>query len=112
MKMSLDVLIAAIKSRRAISFEYNKEGKVKGLRIGNPHALYIRRNKDGNESTKVDIVQTSGVSDRTDPFPRWGIFDFSEISNISLMQPEQVFEPFFPTYNPNSDNYKSVIAKI
>ena len=81
--MSLELLVRAIKSRTPISFEHNKAGKTPGLRIGNAHAAFIMRRKDGTESTKVDIVQTAGVSD-TDPpvFPEWRLFDLTEISNI------------------------------
>ena len=55
--MSLELLVRAIKSRTPISFEYNKAGKTPGLRIGNAHAAFIMRKKDGTESTKVDILQ-------------------------------------------------------
>jgi len=58
---SLKLLVAAIKSRSPVSFQYNKAGKMPGLRLGNPHAAFILRRKDGTESTKVDIVQTSGL---------------------------------------------------
>jgi hypothetical protein len=61
--MSLEILKEAIKKRLPIEFEYNKEGKIPGLRKGNPHAVFIMRKKDGSESTKVHVVQTSGVSD-------------------------------------------------
>ncbi|HKO95847.1 MAG TPA: hypothetical protein VJU86_02565 [Pyrinomonadaceae bacterium] len=52
--MNLELLVRAIKSRTPISFEYNKADKTPGLRIGNAHAAFIMRRKDGTESTKVD----------------------------------------------------------
>ena len=58
---SLKLLVAAIKSRSPVSFHYDKAGKIPGLRIGNPHAAFILRRKDGTESTKVDIVQTPAL---------------------------------------------------
>jgi len=100
--MSLELLVHAIKSRTPISFEYNKADKTPGLRIGNAHAAFIMRRKDGTESTKVDIVQTAGVSD-TDPpvFPEWRMFDLTEISNIVLREQEAPF-PIDPGYKPDT----------
>jgi hypothetical protein len=80
---SLKLLIAAIKSRSPVSFHYNKTGKTPGLRIGNPHAAFILQRKDGTESTKIDIVQTAGVSDTEPPaFPEWRRFDLAAISRV------------------------------
>lgn len=38
--MSLKLLQQAIQQRKPISFEYNKEGKIAGERIGNTHAIF------------------------------------------------------------------------
>jgi len=110
--MSLELLVRAIKSRTPISFEYNKAGKTPGLRIGNAHAAFIMRKKDGTESTKVDIVQTAGVSD-TDPpvFPEWRLFDLTEISNIVLREQEAPF-PIDPGYIPDTHRYEFAIAQV
>lgn len=61
---TLEVLKQAIKNRQSISFEYNKEGKVSGLRFGNPYAVFIYTSKNTRiQSTKVHIVQKDSVSD-------------------------------------------------
>lgn len=109
--MTLEILSQAIKSKSAISFEYNKEGKIFGTRFGNPHAVFIMRKKDGSESTKVDIVQTGGVSDSGQEIPGWRMFDLSEMSKIQINQPEIHFEAHHD-YNPESDRYKYVISKV
>jgi hypothetical protein len=110
--MPLELLINAIKKQSPISFEYNKEGKTSGLRIGNPHAIFIMRKKDGTESTKIDIVQTGGVSDTYPPnFPDWRMFDLTEISKVVLNDKEGPFT-IDPGYKPESERYKFVIAKI
>ena len=49
---NIEKLIKAIENRKPITFEYNKEGKTAGKRIGNPHALYIFEYKDPNKNQK------------------------------------------------------------
>jgi len=109
---SLKLLVAAIKSRSPVSFHYNKTGKTPGLRIGNPHAAFILRRKDGTESTKVDIVQTAGVSD-TDPpaFPEWRRFDLAAISKVVVREEEAPFR-IDPRYKRDADPYRVVIAQV
>jgi|SRR5471030_2613129 len=109
--MSLRLLQQAIEQRKPISFEYNKPGKIEGKRIGNTHAIFIMRKKDLTESTKVHIVQTSGVTDTEKDFPDFRMFDISEISNVVILEGEPDFE-IDERYNPSWDGYKNVIAKV
>jgi len=109
--MSLQLLIKAIQERKPISFEYNKAGKVAGIRIGNPHAVFIMRKKDSTESTKVHIVQTSGVTDSNPNFPDFRMFDIVELSNIKIIDGKPPFV-INEKYNPESEMYKYVIAKV
>lgn len=57
--MSLEILKEAIEKKSKISFEYNKPGKTLGRRVGDTHAVFIMRRKDGSESTKVHIIQAT-----------------------------------------------------
>lgn len=107
----LDLFKQAIASRSPISFEYNKEGKIHGQRVGNPHAIWVMRRKDGTETTKVHIVQTDGVSDGNEPFPSFRMFDLDEISQIVVCGSGSPF-PIHPDYNPLWEGYQFVIAKI
>ena len=109
---SLKLLVAAIKSRSPVSFHYDKAGKIPGLRIGNPHAAFILQRKDGTESTKIDIVQTAGVSD-TDPpaFPEWRRFDLAAISKVVVREEERPFR-IDPRYKPDADLYRFAIAQV
>src|SRR5882672_4366436 len=109
---NLKSLVGAIRSRSAVSFHYDKAGKAPGLRIGNPHAAFILRRKDGTESTKVDIVQTAGVSD-TDPpvFPEWRRFDLVAISKVVVREEERPFR-IDPRYKPDADPYNFAIAQV
>ena len=109
--MELDVLKEAIKNRRPIRFQYNKPGKTPGIRIGEPHAVFIMRKKDESESTKVHIVQTAGVSDSGQELPSFRMFDLEELSDVSIDDSGAPFSPS-PQYNPQWDGYKFVIAKI
>ncbi|HWB26563.1 MAG TPA: hypothetical protein VG738_13850 [Chitinophagaceae bacterium] len=111
---NLDILILAIKQRKPISFEYNKPGKIGGLRIGNPHAVFIFTAKSGEMSTKIHIVQTDGVSDSKDikPFPDFRMFNIEDLSNLSTIDDAPQFEPYYDKYNPDWVGYKDVIEKI
>lgn len=109
--MTIDTLKDSIKRKVAVSFEYNKPGKTSGGRIGNPHAIFIMHKKDGTESTKVHIVQTSGVSDSQQTLPSFRMFDIENLSNVRICEPIVTFE-VSPEYNPEWDGYKHAIAKI
>ncbi len=124
---NMEKLISAIENRKPISFEYNKQGKTAGKRIGNPHALYIFEYKNPNKEskTKLDLVQTGGVSDSRleKPFPDFRQFFITDLSNIEVLESEPNFEPLYEKlneetgemekrYNPESDNYKNTIAKV
>ena len=109
---SLKLLVGAIKSRSPVSFHYDKAGKTPGLRIGNPHAAFVLRKKDGTESAKVDIVQTAGVSDTNPPaFPEWRRFDLAAISKVVVREEEGPFR-IDPRYKPDADTYKFAIAQV
>ena len=124
---NIDLLIQAINSKKPISFEYNKEGKKTGERIGNPHALYIFTPKDETKpkTTKLDLVQTFGVSDSKegDDYPDCSQFDIDQISNVVVLIDEPDFEVLLTKfdkkqgvmkniYNAESERYKDVIAKV
>ena len=109
--MTLKLLQLAIQKRKPISFEYNKEGKVKGKRIGNPHAVFIMRRKDNSESTKVHVVQTAGVTDSGKDFPDFRMFDITEITNVQILDAEPNFD-IDDRYNPSWDGYAYVIEKV
>jgi hypothetical protein len=109
---NLKLLVRAIKSRSPVSFRYDKPGKTRGLRVGNPHAVFILRRKDGAESTKVDIVQTAGVSDTHPPaFPEWRRFDLAVISEIVVRDEEAPFR-IDPRYKPDAEPYEFAIAQV
>lgn len=109
--MSLEILKEAIEKKAQISFEYNKKGKVVGERIGDPHAVFIMRRKDGSESTKVHVVQTGGVSDSGQVLPSFRMFDLLELSNVAIIEPLKTFEAS-DQYNPEWDEYKFTITKV
>ncbi|MBP6748321.1 MAG: hypothetical protein KA144_01670 [Xanthomonadaceae bacterium] len=109
--MSLDILQSAIKNLQPIEFEYNKSGKTPGKRIGNPHAVFIIKRKDGSDSTKVHIVQTDGVSDSGQEFPSFRMFDIEELSDIKLLNNSMKFKPS-EKYNSQWEGYAFVICKI
>lgn len=108
---TLETLTSAIEKRKPVKFEYNKPGKVKGVRIGNPHAIFIFTAKTSRiQSTKVHIVQTDGVSDSAAD-NEFRMFDIGDISNVKCMEEAACFEPH-EKYNPDWDGYSNVIAKI
>jgi len=109
--MTLNTIRSAITKRKPISFEYNKPGKTPGKRIGNPHAVWVMRKKDGTESTKVHILQVGGVTDSGHEFPSFRMFDLSEITMTEELSGHPVFE-IDEKYNPEWDGYTFVIAKV
>ena len=86
-QQDLDTLIKAIKEKKVISFQYNKEGKTYGERLGAPYVIY-----SGTDGTKkyVDIYQTSGISDRVatgqSEFPHWVTLEFEFVSDVTLTE--------------------------
>lgn len=111
---NLNLLIESIEKRKSISFEYNKVEKTPGTRIGNVHAVFILTSKSGLQSTKVEIVQTAGVSDSQEvkPFPDFRMFNIEDLSNVLILEEEKCFDPLYEKYKPESDRYRNVIAKV
>lgn len=112
---TLEILVQAIENRNHISYQYNKPGKVVGVRIGHPYAVYFFTAKSGAKSTKVHIVQIEGVSDTTSekPFPSFRQYNLEELSDLIILSDRPSFtEPWHVDYNPLSDWYKDVIIKI
>jgi hypothetical protein len=69
------------------------------------------RKKDNTESTKVHVVQVSGVSDSGQEFPSFRMFDLNELGNVSMVDGAVQFE-VSEQYNPEWPNYTCVLAKI
>ena len=102
---SIETIKEAITLKKAIIFEYNKEGKVKGDRIGNPHAIFIHIS---TRNITVDIYQIGGVTDGNDNFPKWGQFLIDHIENVRIINKN--FD-LADGYNPISPKYKELIIK-
>lgn len=112
----LDTLIQAIKNKQQISFEYDKEGKIKGKRIGHPYAVFIHTAKNSRvQSTKVHILQTDGVSasEYEKPFPSFRMYDFEKLTNVAILTDRDPFSPpFHEDYNSEWEGYKDIIVKV
>ena len=111
---TLETLKKAIGNRNPISFEYNKEGKVKGKRFGNPYAVFIFTAKNSRiQSTKVHIVQTAGVTDSGKQFPSFRTYNIEYLSNVTILSNKKPFGlPFHKNYNPEWEGYIDVIEKV
>lgn len=112
---TLETLIEAISKKQQISFEYKKEGKVQGVRFGDPYAVFIFTAKNTRiQSTKVHIVQTGGVSDTIgkDEYGVFRMFNIEDLNNVVILSDRKPFEPFHKDYKPESEFYKDVIAKV
>jgi hypothetical protein len=113
---TFELLQKAIIEKKSISFDYNKKGEL-SHRIWDPYVLYIYKSKTNwSESTKLGIVQTSGDSDSKDskPFPSFRDFlAIEDILNVKILEDQPCFTfPFHEDYNPDSDRYENIIAKI
>lgn len=109
--MSLELIRNAIASNKPISFNYDRAGKIQGLRIGNPHAVWVMRRKDGTETTKVHIVQVDGVSDSGQELPSFRMFNLTDVGNVSVLRDSPEFTPD-EKYNPEWDGYTFLIEKV
>ena len=113
---SIQILSEAIGKRHHISFQYNKPGKIFGVRIGHPYAIFIFTAKNTRiQSTKVHIVQIEGVSDTAyeKPFPSFRMYNIEDLSDILILNDRACFsEPWHCDYNHQWEGYKDVIAKI
>lgn len=105
----LDSIKKAILDRIPISFNYIREGKDPGVRVGNPYAVFIKRLKSGEEKIYLHLVQTSGATDSDTEFPSWRQFFINEIVNVHLLNEKAPFE-IASDYNPTF--YEFPIAKI
>jgi len=105
----------AIEKRKPISFNYNKMGAI-SYRVANPYVIYIFVSKAGEQSTKVDVVQTGGDSESKDknPLPSFRSFlAIEDITHVEILENEVSFgEPLHPDYKPDSDRYENPLAKI
>ncbi|MDE6029496.1 MAG: BNR repeat-containing protein [Clostridiales bacterium] len=98
----------AIKNRKPIEFEYS--GNVEGMRVGNPHILYMKKNMDGTVPIYVDIWQVGGVSDSGE-LPNWRQFKFDKIIYVKILDNEPSFE-VAEKYNEESGRYQVVLEKV
>ncbi len=96
---TLDVLEGAIKSQRPIRFRYVREGKTDQVRVGNPHAVFIQRLKDGSEHVYVHLWQTDGASDSGQPLPSWRQCFLEGLADIEVLSNEPAFQVCVD-YNP------------
>ena len=106
---SLQVIEEAIRTRAPIAFEYLRPDKTPGTRIGNPHAVFIRRLKSGEEYVYLHLWQTDGVTDSGQQLPSWRQFFFNDVHEPRLM-PEAAPFALAEGYNPSY--YEFSIAKV
>lgn len=105
---TLEILQKAIELRKPIRFEYAKEGKVQGTRVGNVHAVFLHGTTDNIMS---HIFQTDGASDTKEKLPGFRQPLLEHIVNIEILMDEPCFE-IAQGYNPVSNVYTRVISKI
>ncbi len=108
-----EIISEAINLRKPIEFEYVKEGKIHGKRIGNPHIIFSGHTKEGDGRTWLHLVQTDGVSDTLCGFPDWRMFIAEHICKVQILRDYPSFE-IFRGYNSDSDVYlgTQIIAQI
>ncbi|MFP5042916.1 hypothetical protein [Parasediminibacterium sp. JCM 36343] len=103
---TIELLISAIEQKKQVSYEYDSPGRAVGVRIGNPHAIFISK----AENVNIDIYKTDGVkTDPTKPLPAWRQYKIKDIKNVVIL------DKGFSTadgYNPTSKQYARVLALI
>jgi len=109
--MIIELLKLAIQNQIPIEFEYAKEGKVKGRRMGYPHVLYYVNN---TRHMLVDFYQIEGVSDSLEEgatLPDWHSFDINHMIEVVLLNKQSPFD-IASDYQPYSERYLNVVVKI
>jgi len=103
---TLDDLKKAVNFRTPISFHY-ASSDAPGVRTGHPHAVFIKKLKNGQEKVYVDVWRTGGVSFSGSENP-WRMFIFEKVSKVTPLDgaPFEVAEG----YNP--DSYEFPLAKV
>jgi hypothetical protein len=104
----LEILKQAIHQKKSVCFQYVKEGKIRGERVGDPHAIFGHHL---TSNVNVHIYETAGVSDSRESLPGWWQFLTENIEDIKLLEDQSSFG-IANGYNPNSPMYANVIAKI
>lgn len=103
---TLELLTSAIQQKKQITYEYDSPGRAVGVRIGNPHAIFIST----AENVNIDIYKIDGVkTDPAKPLPAWRQYKVKDMKNVVILDKE------FSTadgYNPTSKQYARVITKI
>lgn len=103
---TIEILTSAIRQKKQISYEYSAPESKKGVRIGNPHAIFV----SSSDNVNIDIYKLDGV--RTDPtklLPAWRQYKIKYIKNVIILN--TVFSTAVG-YNPTSKQYSRVIIKI
>lgn len=99
----------AIQARSPIQFRYIREGKTTGLRIGNPHIVFLLRLSSGDERAYVLVWQTSGASDTEEDLPGWRQCFLESLEQVELL-PEAA--PFEVSSEFNRDHYEYPISSV
>lgn len=94
----------AIANRHTVSFRYIKNGKTPEIRIGNPHALYLNRLKDGTENIYINLWQLEGATDSGKVLPSWRKCIATGVTMVEVLREKGVFE-IRDDYNPASYQY-------
>ncbi len=103
----MDTIVDAIRTRSPISFHY-ASSDAPGVRVGHPHAVFIKKLKDGSERTYLDLLWTGGISYSQSVNP-WRKFSFEKISDVT---PDPGSGPFPTAEGYNPDSYEFPIAKV
>jgi len=102
---TIEILTLAIRQKKQIQYEYDLPGKAVGIRIGNPHAIFI----SSAEKINIDIYKLDGVRSNSKSIPDWRQYTVKHIRNVVILDSQ------FSTainYNPLSKQYNRVISKI
>lgn len=105
---AVEILKIAIGRKKSISFEYEFENRVAGVRIGDPHAMYFARNNDIN----IHVWKTGGVAtDVSEAVPDWRAYKVRHILNVQILEDLPEFA-VADGYASESNLYFRAIAKI
>jgi transcriptional regulator of nitric oxide reductase len=110
---TLDTIVDAINRHKSISYQYiSDKNPSYGERRGDPYVAYVYTDISGHSTTKIDIFQVSGASSKNQ-LSQVKMSDLANFRDIQILEdePEFTINPI-AEYKPESERYKSVIAKV
>ena len=97
----------AIRRRLPMSFQYIKESKTRGRRVGHPHVLFVAP----SGQTSCLVLQTEGATDSEQSLPSWRQFELRFFVDVTVLDGQGPF-PIRADFQKEHDRYRETIEAV